>query len=296
MGEKDSVAFFIFSRDRACQLEQLLRSLKRYLEPYASFKIGVFYLTTSGVFRRGYEVVQHLYPECHFIEEDRTRPISDQIFPAFQRIAAESSYIGFMVDDMVMLRSFSLSSPQFKLFCQDPEIGYLSLRLSPEISYSQVLATPIAQPPIQSSGKFQWHYPGNRFQKILQRRKLWKPRFYRHWSFPMAVDGNIYRREHIIPAVQSMIGIESIGHLEQELASFPPVGDFGVCFEKARILNAPLNRVDSAPIEWPHKGISCEYLNEKFLAGERLRSDWMSEVLFNSPHVDIPIFWERRMD
>ena len=52
------VETIVFSKNRACQLDQLLRSLVEHLEEWNLFHITVIYVAENEDFKEGYRIVQ----------------------------------------------------------------------------------------------------------------------------------------------------------------------------------------------------------------------------------------------
>lgn len=284
------ILVFIFSKDRACQLEQLLRSLEKNAAPIERFNIAVLFDSSSSSFNEGYQIIAKQYPSVRLIRQNTNTSISLQVKQIVQ--AAKETFICFMVDDNILIRTFSLNDPQFLLFEADKTISYLGLRFSPEICYSQTFRTVVPPPAIDCSGRFQWRYPLNRFQKALAKRGFYREKYFRHWSFPLALDGNITRREHLAKVFDKIKELKTVGEIEREFWKHPPSGDFGICYPKARLINTPLNRVDTDVADWPHANISPEMLNTQFIQGKRLDFSWLENLLINSSHIEVPVFWQ----
>jgi hypothetical protein len=112
----ENISTIIFSKNRACQLELLLRSLNMP---------AVVIYTYDPDFKRGYEKLIDIYPSVKFIRQTN---LKEQI------IQNLGDYTMFEVDDAVMIEHFSKDCPEFKEFKSNPDILCLSLRMSPNYS------------------------------------------------------------------------------------------------------------------------------------------------------------------
>jgi hypothetical protein len=102
----------IFSKNRACQCEILLRSL--------NLKSTVIY-THDEEYKQGYVKLRSLYPEVDFIEEVNFKN---------DIINNLGDYTMFLCDDDIMLESFDVNCKEFKIFQNNEEIVCLSIRLA----------------------------------------------------------------------------------------------------------------------------------------------------------------------
>ncbi len=107
----------IFSKNRACQLEVLLRSL--------NFSSNVIY-TYDSAFKSGYDKLITMYPKVNFILE---KDFKLQIIECMENSSEE--FVLFLVDDDVMIKSFAENCPEFEEFKKNQDIISLSLRLAP---------------------------------------------------------------------------------------------------------------------------------------------------------------------
>ena len=108
----------IFSKNRACQLELLLRSL--------SIPSHVLYTYEPG-FKAGYEKLIKMYPKVDFIKQtDFKRQLTE--------VVKHSDYILFLTDDDVMIAPFSENCPEFREFKDNRDVVSLSLGLSPKVA------------------------------------------------------------------------------------------------------------------------------------------------------------------
>jgi hypothetical protein len=118
MEKNVSLTTIIFSKNRAAQLELLLRSL--------SIPATILY-TYDPAFKAGYEKLITMYPKVNFTKQADFK--KDLL-----RAIEGSAYILFLTDDDVMIDPFSKNCSEFREFRKNPDIASLSLGLSAKIA------------------------------------------------------------------------------------------------------------------------------------------------------------------
>jgi len=108
----------IFSKNRACQLELLLRSL--------TIPATVLY-TYDSKFKAGYEKLIKMYPKINFIKQT---DFKSQLV----KFVKSSPYILFLTDDDVIIEPFSEDCSELTEFKNNPKILSLSLGLSSKVA------------------------------------------------------------------------------------------------------------------------------------------------------------------
>src|SRR3989344_3226748 len=233
-----SINTIIFSKNRACQLELLLRSLNIP---------GVVLYTYDPEFKSGYAKVKKMYPAVKFVRETNFRK---QLIELVRRC---SKYGLFLVDDDIMIRPFDITCREFEEFKRNPEIICLSLRLSPDHRWRGL-------PELQDN-KYEWQHYSRGSQTFNYRL--------RGWGAPMTVAAHMFRKEDILPMIEAAKKIKTPNYLEQVLNINIPDRPLVQCFAKAKFVNNEINQVQTDfPSHTP--GPSARQLNKRFLKGERL--------------------------
>ena len=119
----NEIKTIIFSKDRACQLELLLRNLNMP---------ATILFTHETDFQKGYEKLMRMYPQFTFIKENNFK---QQII----KLIDNNEYVMFLCDDDIMIEHFNENCPEFKEFKNNPEILCLSLRIKPTYRYVPIL-------------------------------------------------------------------------------------------------------------------------------------------------------------
>jgi len=223
----------IFSKNRGCQLELLLRSLRFKVE---QINLRVIY-TYDPEYKAAYDKLIKLYPNIEFIlEEDFQKQVISNI---------TDEYLLFLTDDEVMINSFSEDCPEFKKFQANEDIVCLNLRMAPNYDYDFLKDKQVPIPKFDDG--------------------MWEWKNYRHdWGYPWSVGSHIFRKKDILPVLKTMelsgphmLERNLRGRLEKPLM---------ICFKKAKFVQIPVNRV-AGDIQRSSKFIPASLLNDKFLYG-----------------------------
>lgn len=112
----NEILTIIFSKNRACQLELLLRNF--------NMPATVLY-TYDNEFKLGYEKLIKMYSDINFIKEvDFKKQLTEIVKNN------KEEYVMFLVDDDVMLKHFNEECEEFNRFKNNKNILCLSLRMS----------------------------------------------------------------------------------------------------------------------------------------------------------------------
>lgn len=223
----------IFSKNRACQLDLLLRSL-RFKVKHNNLRVIYTY---DPEYKAAYDKVMKLNPNVEFVlEEDFRRQVISSI---------TDEYILFLVDDDVMIDSYSEDCPEFRKFQENEDIICLNLRMARCYDYNLLKAKYVPIPKFNDG--------------------MWEWKNYRHdWGYPMSVGSHIFRKKDILPILETVefgspIILERAmrGRLDKPLM---------IGFEKAKFMNILVNRVASNA-QRSGKFIPTSFLNDKFMEG-----------------------------
>ena len=104
----------IFSYNRACQLDLLIRSHKKFWGE----DIVVSYMYSDDYFRAGYNKVRTRHPDVKFIHRVSLKE------DILNEMTGE--YTVFFCDDEIMIRPFSEEDTEFRIFTND-QFSYLCM-------------------------------------------------------------------------------------------------------------------------------------------------------------------------
>jgi hypothetical protein len=259
----------VFSKDRAAQCDLFLKSMDRFFEEFNYMKINVLYTYSNKEFEMGYEKLQTYWFQYHnvnFIKEQNFK--TDVLNLVDEKI----SQTVFFVDDIVWKETFSIRSNEMEIFEKEPLIACLSLRLHPKLTFCY--PANINQRPPQFETNLTWFWQNERGD----------------YGYPMSLDGHIFRTAQIYPLLYRL-KYKNPNNLEGLLAMFPLVNcPKMICFEKSRIFNNPINKVQTNNPN-RHGHITSQHLNEEFLTGRRLAYDPYIGLENKACHEEKTIQW-----
>lgn len=227
----------IFSKNRACQLDLLLREI--------SYPCIIQY-TCDPDFEEGYTKLIKMYPMHVFIKETTFKETLVSI------LNNANKYILFLVDDDVFIEKFTEDCPEFNEFKNNDDILCLNLRMAKKyIRHGK---------PILKNNTWEWKkYYGTRTNL---------GRILRNWGYPMAASGYVFRLEDIIESIiTSDMSIPN--RLEGALFKNIPNRSLMKCFDNPKTINNLANKVQNE-IRNTNLGVSIKKLEEGFLNGKRL--------------------------
>jgi hypothetical protein len=280
-----SVASVIFSKDRAAQLDLLLRSWSEQVDEWPQFAVSVLYKATDPEFEAGYDIVKKTFPSVFFQPEDATESFNGHVRALIERERRELFH--FLADELVFLRAYRTSDAPFQLLRARADIAAVALRMSPRINFSQPLnlRTP---PPPHAGNVWTW-----------KPRPLWRERISRvfgihsargDWCLQLNVDGNVYRYEEFLAHFKTLPEIRGLNLLETVLLQHPMPAPCLTCYPESRLINLALNRVDPYS-NYPFGGHSAREFNRRYLAGERLSYQRLLGLQHNACHIVVDPEW-----
>lgn len=234
----------IFSKDRALQLDSLLRSIKDHYSEMP-LSITVLYSVSDESYNAAYQKLQNKeiisgikwHKESFF--SDDMRGVINALEP--------SSNIQFLVDDDVIFRPFNLSI--LSNFSQK----YLAISLRVDKTY------PRFSPPsfLYDDKYLEWNwYP------------LFKKRTGNFWYYPFSVDGNIFHTSDI-QKMLTYIKFKAPNSFEGEMSGAKKKflnKRIMLGTPKAVLFNNPLNSVQQEGETW-NEGLSVGKMNSEYLDG-----------------------------
>jgi FkbM family methyltransferase len=259
----------IFSKDRACQLELLLRSLKRFVAGWEELNVSVIHTWSEDAFGAGYAIAREAHPEIEWVSE-RDSAAGFRALTLGQ--LGRSEYTAFLVDDNVFKAPFSLDAPQLRALAQDPELLCLSWRMAPRMNYCYALDTLTTIPAFTDGTVWRW------------------PEAQGDWGYPMSVDGHVFRTAQLLPLI-GRLPFHNPNSFEAALAANPLPLPKAICLPDAPIVNLPVNRVQDTALN-RHGDVAAAWLNERFLAGDRLAVETVIGVANPGPHHEVSLRWE----
>lgn len=261
----------IFSKDRACQLESLLRSVRDHFRS-AYLSITVLYKATSPAFNNGYELAKKTCV-CDKVAWRPEQSFQNDVAAICGALAPES-LVMFLVDDDVVFRPCMLEGV---LDAFTDEYLFVSLRASRAYSSDMPPEFITSEPYLE----WKWNYSKRRWVT---------------WNYPFSIDGNIFHAAHISKIVRK-ISFEAPNSFEGRMHTcrhhwWVKRIKKGLALLDAVVFNNPLNRVQAESETW-HNNVSTESLNEAFLSGMRINNAVLYSARPDATHYSVAVSLEK---
>ena len=264
----------IFSKDRACQLELLLRSMKVMFAEFDRFFINILYTYSADEFQRGYAKLIESYSHVtdsnvNFILQQGA--FKDQLLSL---ITPVNQFTVFFVDDDYFKEKFSLdNNTSFFAFSISDEIVCYSLRVHPKLSFCYPMNAPMPAPEfIKIDGSYRWNWTV--CDQALD------------FGYPMSLDGHIFKTDDILPLLRSL-EYDCPNRLESVLSFNPIKKPYMICDEKSAIMNIPANIVQTG--RNLHGKISAHFLNFEYLEGKVINYEKLKFFNNRSAHQEMDV-------
>ncbi len=243
-----------FSKDRPLQLDAALRSWQRHCRDAAPAAVQVLYKASTSRLLSYYRRLKRDYPGVDFVREGDFR--RDVLV-----LLAQQDYVGFVVDDSVFVRDFSLAEMTSALGREPGAIGF-SLRLGRNTNYcymtDQAQNLPAFEDGPKDMLKFRW--PGAACD----------------FGYPLELSSSIYRGAQILPLLKEL-DFKNPNTLEeamfQNIARFRESHPFLLCPEISVAFAVPVNRVQEevkTNRAGSNPGFSADTLATSFARGLRI--------------------------
>lgn len=259
----------IFSKDRAAQLELLLRSIKEFWQGYDQFTFNILYTASTEKLQEGYNLCMTIHKEFNYIRETDFKANLLSVFDENKK------YTMFFVDDNVFKTDFTMDCDTFKEFETNDSILTLSLRMAPYMTYCYTHKKSYPLPTFIDGNKNNWTTSQG------------------EWNYPFSVDGNIFRTKDIAYLIKGL-SYRKPNTFEGALttgATRHRSKYLMMCFPDSIVMNIPANKVQTENEN--HAGLAHDYsadsLNELFLNGKRISLDNIIGHRNNSPHEEMEL-------
>ena len=107
------------------------------------------------------------------------------------------------------------------------------------------------------------------------------------FAYPMSLDGHIFRTKEILPLLIKL-KYNNPNTLEGELVNHPINATQMVCYDKPKIINNPLNKVQDVNNN-KHGNVTALWLNKEFMSGKIIDLKTFHEYENHACHEEIPI-------
>lgn len=262
----------IFSRDRACQLDALLRSIRRHLRSSGTAPIPtVLWTASTDAFAAGYELCIEREMATVFVRESNFHADLLEILP-------RSGLVCFFTDDDILHADALLD--EAARFLENDQLLAFSLRLGRNTvrCYPHDCDQPLPAPLISDGRTLRWQWASADYD----------------FSYPLSLDGHVMRATDVRLAAQEML-VRNPNELEQVLASRAlPMLSWRprlASYERSVLTGVPANRVNETH---PNRcgsdpSRTAAFLNDRYLSGERIDLDALDFSTVSAAHQEIDL-------
>jgi hypothetical protein len=285
------VNIVIFSKNRAAQLEALLRSFYENCEDDLSqHKISVIF-AFDGDMWQGYRKLQFSLKNKKNIKWIPQQATDNFGILLLSCLDHQQEMTMFLVDDILFKKKFSFEKDGvFKALKTSNKVLTASLRLYPGINFCY----PTHQ--LHPVPNYSTVYFENQEVGLVD----WTQNTTNDWGYPMSLDGNVFRTNDIYPLL-STLNYKNPNSLEGFLASFA-MQCFGnekplVAFYKDNsvLVNIPANMVqEEVKTNRFVLTLPIDVCQEKFMNGEVIDIAPLQNILNHSPHIDYNLQFKKQ--
>ncbi|MGP8200419.1 MAG: glycosyltransferase family 2 protein [Limisphaerales bacterium] len=243
-----------FSKDRPLQLDAALRSWQRHCKDASSISIKVLYKASTSRLLSLYRRLMLEHPAVDFVREEEFR--RDVLV-----LLEQQDYVGFVVDDSIFVRDFSVADVTSALARHAGALGF-SLRLGRNTVYWYMMDRLQKVPEFEAEEEFalKYRWPGAEWD----------------FAYPLELSSSIYRGEQILPLLKDL-EFKNPNTLEE--AMYQNIGRFReshpclLCPKTSLAFAVPVNRVQEE-VKTNRAGsnpvFSAEALAALFAEGQRI--------------------------
>ena len=262
----------VFSKDRAMQLDAVLRSLRLHCRDAHLLATTVLYTVSNDTHARHYAQLAREHPGVHFLEEKDFK--ADML-----SLVKPGRFLLFLVDDNIFVREFSLEDAVDQLQATPQALAF-SLRLGRNTIYCYMLAKYQKLPEFMDVGKgmlgFNWTTSE------------------RDFGYPFDVSSSIYRTSDMLPLLER-VPFSNPNTLEGRLGGIK--GDMGeknvlLCFDQSVTFTNPINKVQSIlpnNRSGKRKRYAPTHLSEMFEEGYRINVETFSNFVPKSCQQEVKL-------
>ncbi len=262
----EPIEVVVFSKDRACQLEALLRSMDElFIRPH--YRHVLHHASEPG-YEAAYAELAREHPEVDWVREEDFR---SDFLKLVRECAARSRFLMFLVDDIAFTRSFD-GQWHLETLDEDPDVLAVCLRLGENVRFCHPRNAATTPPDLSRDPRWAW--------------KTASPGY---WNYPMSQDGNIFRSRDLVDYFPTF-SFHNPNSLESATAGRPLEQPLLAAEPEPYLVNLALNRVQDT-YRNPSAGISTEWLNQRYLEGARVDIHGLRESQFDSCHIEPEIEW-----
>lgn len=274
--------YIIFSKDRACQLDLLLRSMYKYVPT----SINIVYIYSSIDFENGYIKLINKYDHNYHLNWIKQTNFRENVLNIAR--TSVSHCLGFLTDDSIFIDKFDLSDKELYDILISEGCNAFSTRCGlntiKQCHYADIYQkniNPQSLNPKTPSNMIKWIY----------KEHPWEYNYGR----PISLDGNIHPREILLKMLETQTFWSNPRQLDD--LSFADLDPYMMSYKHNILINVPVNLAFGGCADnYSHfYSYPLEELNQRFLDGEQIKSlpDNFKDQDLNMAHMEIPYEFEK---
>ena len=270
---KEGCTIIVFSKDRALQLDALIRSFYDCVENPP--KMLVLYHCSSSEFEQAYEKLKRKNQSKLNLTFVKENAFKTDLVELMRKVTTEK--LLFLVDDIFFKSKFD-----FNVFLKlDTKTYVPSLRMAPHLNFAYTLQQKQALPKLtelsKEEGFLSWDFKQAEFD----------------WAYPLSVDGHLFETKDFKIVVEAL-DFKAPNSFEEALQVMLPLYQKkrGVCFHESKIINIPCNKVQAENTNISGE-ISIQELNEKWLNGFIINYKEHLNIRNKSAHQELTFSFEK---
>lgn len=265
------IDILIFSKDRACQLDLLLSSLKEKVKSVSN--VTVLFLSSNESFTKAYQICQDEHPGINFIREVNFKHQVDSWINDPKRSFASM----MLVDDIVFKQDLDLNEISNLLYHNNHILCY-SPRLGLHLTDCYTMNEKNVSAPNGNliNEYFAWDWTTGKLD----------------WNYPLSVDGHVFRTSELASWI-TYLNFNNPNTLEaamQQVQFHVVLQQTMICNRISKLVNIPMNRVQNT-FQNRFGEVSHVELNEKYLDNNRIDRSYYYSIINKGCHEDLPIVW-----
>jgi len=268
----------IFSKDRALQLHALLCS---YFEKATNpAPVHILYRTSTAAHEKAYQDVFALFEKngIFTIKQETKVSFRPQVISILSDLHTGSK-VFFLTDDDVFIDDVDL----LDFSRSDTRTTVASLRLGGHLKRCYPVQKSQQLPELISCGE---NAPDMR---------CWVWASGEHdWSYPLSVNGHLFSTAEVL-ALAANTEFSSPNTFEANIQVFSKffMNRLGVCYKRSKILNVPINKVQS-DVDNIHGSVHQDFLLEQWNQGMQMDYRTLYGLMNESCHQEVPIMFIKR--
>ncbi|HEY2810091.1 MAG TPA: glycosyltransferase family 2 protein [Rhabdochlamydiaceae bacterium] len=272
------VDIIAFSFNRPMQLYALLESRERYAKNV--HKTIVLYRASADEYEEGYAQVRAAFPDVRFVRQSNEAPARD-FKPLLLGIlnSCEGDFLSFAVDDLLLTDEIDFAYGAKML--QKTGAHCFCYRLGKDVDYCYMMNQAQKIPPLTcvEGDVLAWSFEEGSGD----------------WNYLNSVDLALYRKKEVVKAWNSYAFTDP-NTLETQWYLKGKKKGLGLCHTQTKMVNIPLNEVNTSLANRHLNSYTPKELLEKFQAGFKIDINPLYRMRNRSAHIECDVQFVKRVD